>query len=480
MFEQSIGPVIAGCDALKAITPEMWTTPYPRPLGERPSEDANPLGAWFWKGDIPGAASGPLSGKTVAIKDSIAVAGFPLSNGTRLLEGYIAPRDATVVERVLNAGATIKGKSMCENMCLSGSSFTSDYGIVRNPFDTSRSAGGSSSGNAVLIATGAVDMGIGGDQAGSIRIPSSWCGIYGLKPTWGLIPYTGAISLEPTIDHLGPMARNVTDLAQLLTVMAGPDGLDPRQNSTPYPPTNYAENLRRGIEELRIGVLQEGFGWENSDPAVDTFVRQQIEALASLGAQVTPVSVPDHRQAMVIFNGIAMEGGVATMMVQNGQLFGQKAFSSPDLAEFWGRAWHAAPDALPYMVKQFMLTATFVNSRYQGGLYAKAQNMARALRFAYDCALKTVDVIMMPTLPMTASKLPGPGASLSEILQATSEMLFNTAPFDVTGHPAITIPCGMLEGLPVGMMAVGPMGADDILLRLAYAAENSLYRQPLP
>jgi len=151
------------------------------------------------------------------------VAGVPMRNGTVLLDGYVPDEDATVVERVLDAGGTILGKAVCESLCFSGGSHTADCPPVRNPYDPARSAGGSSSGSAALVASGAVDMAVGGDQGGSVRIPSCWSGIYGLKPTWGLVPYTGAFPIEPSLDHLGPMARSTRDVALLLSVLAGPE-----------------------------------------------------------------------------------------------------------------------------------------------------------------------------------------------------------------------------------------------------------------
>ena len=172
---------------------------------------------------------GPLAGRSVAIKDNTAVAGVPMMNGSATLEGFVPARDATVVTRLLAAGATIAGKAVCEDLCFSGGSHTSRTGPVRNPWDTTRSAGGSSSGSAALLAAGVVDIATGGDQGGSVRIPAAYCGVVGHKPTHGLVPYTGAFPIEQTIDHLGPMARTVADVALTLAVLAGPDGLDPRQ-----------------------------------------------------------------------------------------------------------------------------------------------------------------------------------------------------------------------------------------------------------
>jgi amidase len=210
---------------LEQLAEPKLSVKYPRTPGYRPSIDENRLGAWYWKTSIKGEPEGPLSGKKIVIKDNICVAGVPMMNGSAILEGYTPDVDATVVTRVLEAGGEIIGKAVCEHLCLSAGSHTADTGPVRNPHNLEHSSGGSSSGSAVLVATGEADMAIGGDQSGSIRLPSSWCGVVGFKPTFGLVPYTGAFPIEQTLDHLGPIARTVSDAALLLHVIAGPDGL---------------------------------------------------------------------------------------------------------------------------------------------------------------------------------------------------------------------------------------------------------------
>ncbi len=207
----------------------LYAEQAPEPPARAWQEAGNPLGAWYVTTDIAGAADGPLAGKTVAVKDNIAVAGVPMMNGSTTVAGFVPSSDATVVTRLLAAGATIKGKAACEDLCFSGGSHTNKVAPVHNPWDAERSAGGSSSGSAALVASGEVDLALGGDQGGSIRIPSSFCGTVGHKPTFGLVPYTGAFPIEQTIDHLGPIARTVADAALMLSVLAGPDGLDPRQ-----------------------------------------------------------------------------------------------------------------------------------------------------------------------------------------------------------------------------------------------------------
>jgi amidase len=253
--------LIPSIDALNRLDAMVEPTPpvkYAREGGWRPTAEENPLNAWYWRCGLKGASSGPLAGKTFAIKDNVCVAGIPMMNGTRLLEGFVPNIDATVVTRILDAGGTILGKAVCESLCFSGGSHTSDTGPVRNPHDPTRTTGGSSSGSGALVASRAVDMAIGGDQGGSIRIPSAWCGIYGIKPTWGLVPYTGAFPIELTIDHLGPMARSAADCALMLEVIAGPDGLDPRQ-SAGLASTAYTRALTGDIKVAAARDSRGGF-----------------------------------------------------------------------------------------------------------------------------------------------------------------------------------------------------------------------------
>jgi amidase len=216
---------------------ELPAVRYPRTPGYPPEARDNPYNAWYYRCEIGGAADGPLRGKTLAIKDHVCVAGVPMMNGSSTLRGYVPEIDATVVTRILDASGKILGKSHCELYCVSGGSHTNSTGPVVNPKKPGYSAGGSSSGSAALVAAGEVDMAIGGDQAGSTRNPASFCGVVGMKATHGLVPYTGAVPLEVTIDNVGPITANVTDNALLLQVLAGADGLDPRHSPTCLPST---------------------------------------------------------------------------------------------------------------------------------------------------------------------------------------------------------------------------------------------------
>src|SRR5215472_15032425 len=394
-----------------------------------------------------------------------------MMNGASVLEGYVPETDATIVTRILDAGGEILGKAVCEHLCFSGSSFTSDTGPVHNPHDPAFSAGGSSSGSAALVVAGECDMAIGGDQGGSIRIPCSWCGAYGLKPTYGLVPYTGGFPIELTLDHLGPIAATARDCALLLEAIAGEDGLDPRQRGVRT--DRYVEALDRGAAGLRIGVVREGFGWEGaSQPDVDEAVRAAAERLTGAGATVTEISVPMHRDGSHIWNPIATEGAAMLMVRGNGMGTNWKGHYSTSLLDVYARGRLTRADDLSDTVKLVVLAGQYFQDAYHGRYYAKAQNLARALTAAYDAALRESDLLLMPTLPMKASLLPGPDASREERVALALEMIPNTAPFDVSGHPAMNVPCARSEGLPVGLMLVGRHWEDATVLRAAHAFEQ--------
>src|ERR1700722_12088654 len=353
----------AAYDLVDQMPDEIPVVKYPRTPGYRPSPEENPLNAWYVKTDIQGAPKGKLKGKTVAVKDNVCVAGVPMMNGSSTLEGYIPNIDATVVTRLLDAGADIKGKAHCEYFCLSGGSHTGALGHVHNPHKRGHSAGGSSSGSGALVAAGEVDLAIGGDQGGSIRMPASFCGIYGMKATHGLVPYTGVMPIESTIDHTGPMTATVADNALLLEVLAGEDGLDPRQ----YAPkvATYTEALGRGVAGLKIGIVREGFGWPNSEPDVDTKVKAAGALLAKLGASVEEIDIPMHRIGKDIWAPIALEGLQAQMMLGNGMGFNWKGLYTVSLLDAHAN-WRQTADDLSDSLKISMMVGQFFLTHYRG------------------------------------------------------------------------------------------------------------------
>jgi amidase len=478
-FRVLITGALASYDAVERLYEAHRPEPPSRPF-QWPAEADNELGAWYVTTDIAAADDGPLAGRRVAVKDNIEVAGLPMMNGSATVEGYVPRRDATVVARLLDAGATIAGKSVCEDLCFSGGSHTSRSGPVRNPWDTAKSAGGSSSGSAALVAAGQVDLALGGDQGGSVRIPSSFCGTVGHKPTHGLVPYTGAFPIENTLDHLGPITRTVRDAALMLQVLAGRDGLDPRQRADP-PAGGYLAGLDAGLDGLRVAVVEEGFAIPGlSQPGVDETVRAAVRALASAGADVGEISIPWHRDGLHVWNVIATDGATNQMIDGNGYGMNSPGLYDPELIAHYaaGRREHAAE--MSESLKLTTLCGRYAIDRYGGRYYAMARNLALELTAAYDAALAEADVLIMPTLPIVASTIPAAGASREEQLARSLEMIANTAPFDVSGHPATSVPAGLSDGLPAGMMIVGRHLADNMCLRVAHAYENAVGGFPAP
>lgn len=468
-IEQMVGAV-AGFNALDAMPDELPEVKYPRMPGYRPTGTENQYNAWYRKSTVKGAPHGKLVGKTVVLKDNVLLAGVPMMNGASSLEGYVPDVDATIVTRMLDAGATILGKAQCESFCFSGGSHTSALGPVINPRKAGYSAGGSSSGSAALVAAGEVDMAIGGDQGGSIRIPSAYCGTYGMKATHGLVPYTGVMPIEATLDHTGPITSNVADNALLLEVLAGSDGLDPRQIDVKT--ADYTNALGGNVKGLRIGVVKEGFRHANSEEDVDTLVSKAADKLRSLGAVVEDVSIPMHLSAGAIWSAIAHEGATVQMMHGNGFGFNWKGLYVTSLMRAHD-AWRVRADELSDTLKVTIMMGQYMLNKHRGVYYAKAQNLSRRLRRAYDGVLASYDLLLMPTLPMKATRLPGLDAPLAEVLQRAFEMIGNTAPFDVTGHPAMSVPCGMSEGLSAGMMLIGKHWDEMSIYRAAHAYEQS-------
>jgi amidase len=439
-------------DLIDSLPDEKPIVKYARTPGYRPMPEDNPHNAWAIKSEILGSGKGKLKGKTVVVKDNVCVAGVPMMNGSSTLEGYTPDIDATMVTRLLDEGATIMGKSHCEAFCFSSSSHTNSTGLVHNPHKKGYSAGGSSSGSAVLVSSGEVDMAIGGDQGGSIRMPASFSGCYGMKPTHGLVPYTGAMPIESTIDHAGPMTGTLEDNALMLEVLAGDDGLDPRQKDVKT--ANYSEAFGKGAKGLKIGVVEEGFGIEGGDADVDESVKAVSAALAEAGAEIVEVSIPMHLDGLLIWTPIALEGMQWQMMNGNGMGMNWKGLYNLGLMKAHS-GWRDHSNDFSDSLKISMMVAEYAIRQWGGHYYGKAQNLVRRLTAAYDAALQECDVLLMPSTPMKARPFPEASATLADYLTHGFEPLTNTAPFDATGHPALSIPCAMREGLPVGAMFIG-------------------------
>src|SRR2546425_3423143 len=424
-FRQLFTGYVEAYNAVDAMPDEVPAVRYPRTPGYRPGPEENRHNAWYRKTSVKGAPSGKLKGKRVAVKDNIMLAGVPMMNGASTLEGYVPDFDATVVSRILDEGGEIIGKTHCEYFCLSGGSHTNATGPVHNPHRMGYSAGGSSSGSAVVVALGEADMAMGGDQGGSIRLPASFSGICGMKPTWGLVPYTGIMPIEIYVDHTGPMTATVSDNALLLEVIAGPDGYDPRQYAPRMHP--YTQMLEGGVRGLRVAVVKEGFGLPNSEPDVDDKVRGAARRLGDLGAVVTEVSIPWHPLGGALWLPIGVEGLTQTMMWGDGYGLSRPDLYVTSLMDFH-RGWRHRANELSETTKLFTLFGTYIQRHYGSRYYGKAMNITRKLIAAYDAVLARHDLLLMPTTPMKAQPMPQPGAAREEIIGRALEMISNTAP----------------------------------------------------
>lgn len=449
-----------------------------------------------------------MAGRTIAIKDNIAVAGVQCTNGTGAVN-WVPTVDATLVTRILDAGGVITGKAACENNCfgavryvfslvfdfqrlkLMSQSDTSVTGPVHNPYAHGYSTGGSSSGSGRLVASGAVDMSIGADQGGSVRLPSANCGLIGLKPTWGLIPYTGCISLEATIDHVGPMTKNVQDCATLLEVIAGNDGIDDRQPyNWPQGKIKFGEEIKKYLEitmdkplmGVKVGVLKEGFEDPMTDLNVAAASRSAISKLIELGAEIQDISIPLHRDSGMIWMVALPMAGTTQGLLANP--VGRKQLLFPDRATQVGpQLTQEAFEALGPGGQNIYLRGLFLKQRFGSPLHARCTNLLRKLNDEYDRVLRDVDVLVMPTIVFPPVKIQenggktlGPLKMLSRTIGAT----YNTATFNSTGHPGLNLPVGFVPAqdskevfLPTGLQIVGRKFEDLTCLKIAASWEKS-------
>lgn len=488
----------AAADLLSLFeTVESLPAADPRPEPDPPVADrgssapsADPLNAVLRECRVPGADDGALDGYAVGVKDTVAVAGVETTCASGLFEDYVPARDATVVTRLLAAGADVTAKLNMDDMAASGTGDLGAGGPVLNPYEPSHLAGGSSGGSAAAVVTGRVDAAIGGDQGGSVRIPASWSGCVGLKPTHGLVPYTGVVPAGHTFDHVGPLARTVRECALVLDAVAGPDSLDPRQARQPGDPVLDALADRGGDSDpgvgpyadaavgstdpadVTVGLLAEGFDRAESDPAVDETVRDALSAFGDAGAAVETVPVPWHAHGPAITYGVRFAETTALVRSEGVGHF-TEGFYDEAFARAFGDARRERGDELPSPVVAQLLVGGYLAERHRGRFHARAQNLRRQLRDAYDDALDSRDVLALPTTPFAALAARA-DLSRSEVLDRGSSMTGNTAPFDVTGHPAISVPCGSVDGLPVGLMLVGERGDDATVLAAAAAFESAV------
>jgi amidase len=450
-----------------------------RTAGHRPSSDEDPYCVFITKCSVRGSAEGPLNGKTVGLKDNISLSGVPMTFGSRFMNGYIPDFDATIVTRILDSGAEIVGKLNMEDFSFGGPGFggVGDFGRPKNPLNPGYVTGGSSSGSAAAVAAGEVDIAFGGDQGGSIRIPAAWCGVYGLTPTFGLIPHTGIFAFDPSLDFTGPLASDPHDLALALKCVAGEDEFDPRQRGLPDPLPDYLREMEKPVRGLRIGLLEEGFA--GADPLVASTALEVLSALEGEGVVLSRVSIPIHSHAWEAAFPIVIEGAKLFFDTNLASAFA-KTYYPTSLIETFGKFKARSMHELPPNVKLLLILGFYLREKYHGRLYAKSQNIRPLVRRQYDHALEEVDVLAMPTVRSFPFRYEEPTDHESGVARTlfgskfapTQEgIALNTGAFNFTGHPSLTVPCHNEADLPVGLLFVGPYFGEGKLLRLAHVTD---------
>lgn len=459
-----------------------------RDPGRRPTPKEDPLNAVVRWCDVRGdVTTGALAGVRVGIKDAIAVAGVPLTCGSAALRDYVPNFDAELTRRLLDAGAHVVAVTTMDEWAFSGGGETPATGPVLNPYDTTRTACGSSNGSAASLSYEGFDLTWGTDTGGSVRIPASWCGVLGHKPTHGLIPFTGIVTSDWRYDHAGPMARTVGEVARALDAVGedrilsfnhpGPPRLTPRPDHVAA-----VESAPETLAGVRIGVVTEGFAQELDPEAPEgtretsAAVREAINRLRELGAQTSEVSVPELASGGDIMFCAMVETASAAV---NGYPNAYHWFSesSPQMAGGLATALRTYGDEISHPFKLVLMLGQYLRERYGGALMTRAHAMAGGIRRAFDAALEQQDVLVMPTTTHYAHKHL-PEASITERTLRGWGMLANAPAFNVTGHPALSMPAAVADGLPVGVMLVGRHCEDDRLLAIARTYERAYGWQP--
>ena len=417
-----------------------------------------------------GQDPGPLAGVPVALKDNLALAGRPLTCGSRILEGYVSPFTATAVERLLAAGAVVVGQTNLDELAMGSSTETSAFGPTTNPWDPERVPGGSSGGSAAAVAAGAVPLALGSDTGGSVRQPAALCGVVGLKPTWGRVSRRGLVAFASSLDQVGPLARTVEDAALAFSAIAGPDPGDATCANVPV--EDPVPGLEDGVEGVRIGTVRElgADGGVELPEGVRTAFGAALAALGDAGAEVSGVSVPAIAAALPAYYVLATAEASSNLARFDGVRYGRRA---PTEASEGARAVIEASRSAGFgaEVTRRILLGTFVLSAgYADRYYGRARAVRAALRAQLEDAFRGVDLLATPTTPDTAFPL---GSRLRDpVAMARSDRF--TTPASLAGLPALSVPCGVGDdGLPLGLQLVAPAFGEALLLRAARVVEVS-------
>lgn len=441
-----------------------------------------------------GEDPGPLSGVPVAIKDNLALADAPMTCASRILEGYTAPGHAKAVQRLLDAGAVVLGKTNLDELGMGSSCEHSAFGPTHNPWALERSPGGSSGGSAAAVAAGSVPLALGSDTGGSVRQPAAWCGLVGLKPTYGRVSRWGLVAFASSLDQVGPLGRCVRDVALALGVLAGPDDRDARSEA-PAPTTgsageDFLQGLEDGIEGYRFGVIRElplgehpvghtSAGWVGEGLAPEGHLdaggqriwSHNLEQLEALGAEVVEVSVPAVNAALAIYHVLANSEASSNLARFDGVRFGARRSADGGKGESLEELYRRSrSEGLGREVQRRILLGTYaLSAGYREAYYERARRVAALLRQQMESALETVDFLVSPTTATAPFPL---GSRTGEPLAMYLADLF-TCPANLAGLPAVAVPAGSDEdGLPRSLHLVGRRFEEAELLRAARAFET--------
>jgi aspartyl-tRNA(Asn)/glutamyl-tRNA(Gln) amidotransferase subunit A len=408
----------------------------------------------------------PLAGVPIAVKDVFSTKGVRTTAGSKILGNFIAPYDATVVTRLEAAGAIVLGKTNCDEFAMGSSNENSGFRPVRNPRDHARVPGGSSGGSAAAVAAGMAVASLGSDTGGSIRQPAAFCGVVGLKPTYGRVSRYGLIAFASSLDHVGPFGKSVKDVALMLQNMAGRDELD--STSAPAPVPNYVDSVGEPVRGVKIGVPKEYFG-DGLDPEVRAAVETGIQELAKAGCEVVQITLPHTSYAIPTYYVVATAEASSNLARYDGVRYGLRDTGAKTLAEMYRRTRDAGFGA---EVKRRILLGTYVLSAgYYDAYYLKAQRVRTLLTRDFHDAFAQVDAIVTPTTPTPAFRL---GEKTDDPLAMYLADIY-TVTADLAGIPGLSIPCGASkEGLPIGMQILGKHFDEPMVLRVAHVAEHAL------
>jgi aspartyl-tRNA(Asn)/glutamyl-tRNA(Gln) amidotransferase subunit A len=412
-----------------------------------------------------GSTLGPLAGVPVALKDNLCVRGMRTTASSRILDQFVPPYDATVVHRLETAGAVIVGKTNCDEFAMGSSNENSAYGAVRNPWAMDRTPGGSSGGSAAAVASRSAAVALGSDTGGSIRQPASFCGVVGLKPTYGRVSRYGLLAFASSLDQIGPLARTASDAALILGVLAGPDPADATAAREQVP--DFTAALTGNIKGLRIGIPR-GFVTDGVDMSVRRAFDEALDRLKREGASLIDVELPHARYAIPVYYLVATAEASSNLARYDGVRYGHRASASgnPGLREMYSRT---RDDGFGAEVKRRIMLGTYVLSAgYYDAYYLKAQQVRTLLRQDYDRAFDTVDVVAMPTSPTPPFRL---GEKTDDPLQMYLADVF-TVSANLAGLPAISVPCGFSDGLPIGLQLTGRLFDEETLLKIADAYQR--------